>query len=475
MSRAMTSKPISEPIVTGFLRAVDVLCVLAAGAVAFGFWVYRRPDIDWQAYSLVTVFGALLAHNLFQIAGAYRFSRLADVQDSLLRVLAGWVGGISFLLAISFLTKTSSDFSRGWALLWCAGSLALLGLSRTVLAAWIRRWRASGRLCRTIAVVGAGPIGQRLLRHFNSRPHPGLKIVGVYDDRLERLPSRCMGQPIVGNLDRLLEDARARHIDMVVVALPLAADWRLARVMEKLRLLPIDILLCPDHAGFRLKPYGVSELDGMAMLNIADRPLRDWRLVGKEIEDRVLASLILLLIAPLMALIALAIKLDSPGPVFFRQRRYGFNNQLIEVFKFRTMHHHASDPNAAQLTRRNDPRVTRIGAFLRRTSLDELPQFFNVLRGEMSVVGPRPHALAAKAGGLLYQDAVSDYAARHRVKPGITGWAQVNGWRGETEVVEQIERRVEHDLYYIDHWSLLFDLKIIVLTVFGGFTGRYAY
>jgi lipopolysaccharide/colanic/teichoic acid biosynthesis glycosyltransferase len=169
------------------------------------------------------------------------------------------------------------------------------------------------------------------------------------------------------------------------------------------------------------------------------------------------------------------IKLDSPGPVLFRQKRYGFNNQLIEVFKFRSMYTHMTDHNAVQLTRRNDPRITKLGAFLRRTSLDELPQFINVVRGEMSIVGPRPHALSAKAGELLYQDAVKYYDARHRVKPGITGWAQINGWRGETDTVEQIRKRVEHDLYYIEHWSILLDLKIIVRTVVGGFTGTHAF
>lgn len=173
--------------------------------------------------------------------------------------------------------------------------------------------------------------------------------------------------------------------------------------------------------------------------------------------------------------IALAIKLDSPGPVLFRQKRYGRNNKLIGVLKFRSMYHHARDPNGTQLTTRNDPRVTRVGAFLRRTSLDELPQFFNVIRGEMSVVGPRPHALLCKAGGVLYQDAVENYDWRHRIKPGITGWAQVNGWRGETETVDQIRKRVEHDIYYIENWSLLLDVKIIFKTIFGGFTGRNAF
>ena len=195
----------------------------------------------------------------------------------------------------------------------------------------------------------------------------------------------------------------------------------------------------------------------------------------KEIEDRTLAALALIFIAPLLITIAALIKLDSPGPILFRQKRYGFNDRLIEVLKFRTMHHDASDLNAEQLTRRNDPRVTRVGAFLRRTSLDELPQLFNVLRGDMSIVGPRPHALRAKAAGVLYPEAVRNYSARHRVKPGITGWAQVNGWRGETETLEQIAKRVEHDLFYIENWSIALDVKIILRTMIGGFTGRYAY
>jgi exopolysaccharide biosynthesis polyprenyl glycosylphosphotransferase len=216
-------------------------------------------------------------------------------------------------------------------------------------------------------------------------------------------------------------------------------------------------------------------MGGHTFLNVVDRPLREGRWAIKAIEDRVLGALILAMISPVLLAIAIAIKLDSPGPVFFRQKRYGYNNRLIEVWKFRSMYTNMTDANAEQLTRRNDPRITRLGAFLRRTSLDELPQFLNVLRGEMSIVGPRPHALSAKAGNVLYQDAVKYYDARHRVKPGITGWAQVNGWRGETDTLEQITKRVEHDLYYIDHWSILLDLRIILRTILGGFTGRHAF
>jgi Undecaprenyl-phosphate glucose phosphotransferase len=259
------------------------------------------------------------------------------------------------------------------------------------------------------------------------------------------------------------------------VALPSTSDHLLVETLNKLSLVPVDVRLCPGEFAMRLGTLQASHIGGHTFLNVIDHPLRDWRWFVKTVEDRLLSALILMSISPLMVAIALLIRLDSPGPVLFRQKRYGFNNQLIEVLKFRTMRHEMSDSNAEQLTRRNDPRITRVGAVLRRTSLDELPQFLNVLRGDMSIVGPRPHALSAKAGALLYQEAVKYYDARHRMKPGITGWAQVNGWRGETDTQEQIRKRVEHDLYYIEHWSIAFDLRIIARTIVGGFSGRNAF
>jgi len=338
----------------------------------------------------------------------------------------------------------------------------------------MQHWHRVGRLGEVVAVVGAGAIAQRLLRDFTAG-HADLRVVGVYDDEAGHLPSHCMGHPIRGTVDDLVNEARHLHIDTVIVALPLSADRQLAETLNRLCLVPVNVRLCPDAFGLRLGPVQASHIAGHTFLNVIDRPLSDWRLIAKEIEDRLLGAAILTMISPLLLAIALLIKLDSPGPALFRQKRYGFNNGLIEVLKFRTMYTDQSDANAEQLTRRNDPRITRIGAFLRRTSLDELPQFLNVIRGEMSIVGPRPHALAAKAGTLLYQDAVKYYDARHRMKPGITGWAQVNGWRGETDTVEQIRKRVEHDLYYIEHWSILLDLKIIARTILGGFTGHHAF
>jgi Undecaprenyl-phosphate glucose phosphotransferase len=335
-------------------------------------------------------------------------------------------------------------------------------------------WSRAGRLGEVVAIVGAGPMAQRLLRSMNGT-HGGPRIFGVYDDDAPALPGRCMGHAILGSIDELVQDVRAHRIDTVIVALPSTTDHLLVETLNKLSLVPVDVKLCPGEFAMRLGAVQASHIGGHTFLNVIDRPLRDWRWIAKNVEDRVIGALILTLISPVMMAIALLIRLDSPGPALFRQKRYGFNNQLIEVLKFRTMYQEESDANGERLTQRNDPRITRVGAFLRRTSLDELPQFLNVLRGDMSIVGPRPHALSAKAGTLLYQEAVKYYDARHRMKPGITGWAQVNGWRGETDTLEQIRKRVEHDLYYIEHWSIALDLRIIARTVVGGFTGRNAF
>jgi exopolysaccharide biosynthesis polyprenyl glycosylphosphotransferase len=245
--------------------------------------------------------------------------------------------------------------------------------------------------------------------------------------------------------------------------------------MDKLTALSARVLLGPGPAAPAYPRSRLSFRYGLPMLSIMEKPLRATDAVVKALFDKVLGSLLLVVLGPFLALIAAAIKLDTRGPVFFVQQRYGFNHQLIRVWKFRTMHAALQDDHADRLTTCNDPRVTRVGAFLRRFSLDELPQLFNVLRGEMSLVGPRPHALHAKAAGKLYEDAVARYAARHKVKPGITGWAQVNGWRGETDTEEKLLKRVEHDLYYIENWSLILDIKILGLTPLAVLVGRNSY
>jgi Undecaprenyl-phosphate glucose phosphotransferase len=261
----------------------------------------------------------------------------------------------------------------------------------------------------------------------------------------------------------------------VIVALPWTADERLRAIVGKLEKTPVPVRLAPDVAAFSFPDRRFVTVGRLPMMQLFERPISGWSFVVKTLEDRLLAACLLIALSPLLAAVALAIKLDSRGPVFFRQKRYGFNHNLFECWKFRTMHHHLSDANAEVLTRRDDDRVTRVGRFLRKTSLDELPQLINVLKGDMSLVGPRPHATSAKAAGRLYEEAVDAYAARHRVKPGITGWAQVNGWRGETDTLEKIERRVEYDLFYIEHWSLALDLKILLRTALVVLGDREAY
>ncbi|MEX2453803.1 MAG: undecaprenyl-phosphate glucose phosphotransferase [Rhodospirillaceae bacterium] len=466
---------VSTGIVSASIRIFDFVAICAASAVAHWFWLAGEVSAPWTTYMLVTVLAALFAVNAQNVAGSYKWDRLSVVGSSLYRTLAIWAGVLALLVLVAFVTKTSDQFSRAWFLLWFGAAGMLLGISRIVLYLAILDWKAQGRLARNVVVYGMGEIGEQLVAKLVSLPGNDIRIRAFFDDRLSRVPDFCWRVPLMGNTDDLIEYVRNHPVDSVLVALPPTADERISHLLDQLSVVPVDVQLCTGTMGLRLDSVQLNNVCGIPMLGVVSRPLSGWRHAVKGMEDVLLGSLILLLISPLLALIALAIKLDSPGPVFFRQKRYGFNNQLIEVFKFRTMYVDRTDADAAQLTQRNDPRVTRLGRFLRKSSLDELPQFFNVLRGEMSIVGPRPHALQAKADGILYQDAVKQYAARHRVKPGITGLAQINGWRGETRTVEQIEQRVRHDLTYIENWSLGLDLKIIVLTAFTGFTSSQAY
>ena len=466
-----SGRTISESIVGRLMTCYDAAAMLGTGVAALH---WNDFAVDWRLRGLIVLLGSLIGTNFLHLAGAHRFEQFGRLDQALARVLLGWLLTLSALFVATRLIDPVTAADGPWVAAWFAGGTILLGASRLLLWRKMKHWELAGRLGEVVAIVGAGPIAQRLLRDLNAH-HANLRVVGVYDDKAPHLPSQCMGHPIRGTVDDLIQDSRRLGIDTVIVALPLADDRLLVDTLNRLCLVPVDVRLCPDAFGLRLGQVQASHMGGHTFLNVVDRPLREGRWAIKALEDRLLGAAILTLISPVLLAIAIAIKCDSPGPVFFRQKRYGYNNRLIEVWKFRSMYTDMTDANAEQLTRRNDPRITRLGAFLRRTSLDELPQFLNVMRGEMSIVGPRPHALSAKAGTVLYQEAVKYYDARHRVKPGITGWAQVNGWRGETDTVEQIRKRVEHDLYYIDNWSIFLDLRIILRTILGGFTGRHAF
>jgi len=462
----------SKVVLAGLVRGGDLLLIVLTALIAY--WLRHETLQIPPRYGIAVVIGVLLAWQVFHAFGLYEFRSLSRLVWQLSRLITAWGLVAMGLIAVVFFTKTAEEFSRAWAGAWFASAWLALVATRIFLKLRLRAWQKRGWLTRRVAIVGAGNNGRRLLRHLSRRgTGAGIAVVGVFDDRKTRIPPEQLeGTTIRGGLDDLIDRCRNDEIDDVLVALPWRADNRLMEIAKKLRQVPVDLRLAPEPIGFRLSNGSMQEVSGLPMLTMFERPLTDWSHVIKLIEDKLLGGLILLLVAPLMLLIALAIKLDSRGPVLFRQQRFGFNNNLITVWKFRTMHDAQYTDDAVRQATRNDPRVTRLGALLRRTSLDELPQFFNVLGGSMSIVGPRPHAVTHNE---QFARTVNQYYARHRVKPGITGWAQVNGLRGETDTAEKLERRLEHDLHYIDHWSPWLDLKIIVMTLFVGLVHKHAY
>jgi len=449
-------------LVSNLVRALDCGVLLAAAAVAY--WAYV-PSQSHELYVVLAGFAAVVQLNVFQFSGLYHFKKLANAEYQIGHVVLATCVFYLALLAILYLTKLSEAYSRAWMVIWFM--LTIGGLLGIRIMVWpiVRSLIRQGQLARRVVVVGSGMSAERLITYLGGLPDTHMQFVGRFDDRATARDG-VLEERGGGTIDDLCQFARIKDIDLIILAMPQVSEDRLAGILRKLKPLPVDIRLCRDTLEYSL-PQSSHEFCGIIpLLKLYDKPVSRWGLVAKTIEDLVLAGVMCLLIGPLMLCIAALIKIDSPGPVFFKQKRYGFNNRLITVWKFRTMYCDQADENAERLTTRDDPRVTPLGRFLRRTSLDEVPQLINVLLGDMSLVGPRPHAISAKAAGALYEDVITDYAHRHRVKPGITGWAQVNGWRGETDTVEKIRQRVKHDLYYIDNWSILFDLKILLMTAY---------
>ncbi|MDQ7248776.1 exopolysaccharide biosynthesis polyprenyl glycosylphosphotransferase [Dongia sedimenti] len=352
-----------------------------------------------------------------------------------------------------------------WLLAWAAwsggGALALQILARPA----VRHWRAASLTGHRVAIVGSGEPAQRLVNWLEANARDVVQVVGLFDDRRGRGPDRVgLSHLICGTTGDLIEYYRHAPLDKIIIALPHHAEERLLAILQRLKQLPVDIALAPDLVGFRVPDSATAEMAGLQMRSLAQRPLRASQRFIKDLFDRAIAALLLLMLAPLLLVLALGVRLSSPGPVFFRQERHGLGNRVFEVLKFRTMRAEMHDPGGRRQTARNDPRVTAFGAILRRTSLDELPQLINVLKGDMSLVGPRPLPLQMRVDDRLNYEIVAEYAFRHRMKPGITGLAQVKGHRGAVSTAEALRSRVACDLYYIDNWSLWLDLKILALT-----------
>jgi putative colanic acid biosynthesis UDP-glucose lipid carrier transferase len=460
------------------LRLVDVVIVVIAGVATF--WLRNGWESLPQPEVIAITFAAVLSFVVFNLGQAYLTMLAENFWTLTIRALSYWTLVFLLLLAAAFMVKATGHFSRLWVGAWMTLAAVGFAVARAVLTGLVRQAHRSGRLASKIAIIGADSRGIELYHHL--RKHDDyVEVVGVFDDRIDRLRNEASrrGVTIDGRVEHLLAWARDHQIDGVVIALPWSGERRLRELIEALQVLSVDVQICPEGLGFVVKSFPLfrnslaSTLAGLPVFTIVRRPLDGWNWLIKGFEDILLLAVMAPVVLPICLAIAVLIKLDSPGPVLFRQQRGGFNGRDFWVYKFRTMRTDACQPmGVTDAALRNDPRVTRVGRFLRRSSLDELPQLINVLKGEMSIIGPRPHALFHDQ---KFARVISQYYARHRVRPGITGWAQVNGLRGGGDDADTIRRRVDLDLWYIENWSIIFDLRILLMTPFVGLINRNAY
>jgi Undecaprenyl-phosphate glucose phosphotransferase len=467
VAASLSSQATSPRVLATWVKAVEVAALMVIGLIISG--VILQPKADESGWSLLTliVLSPFVAIVAIRSLGGYKLTAMRDYLSALPRILVCWTLTIALVAAAGFFLGFEGSSKRLWLMtMFIAGGIFFV-IERALLAGRIRRWTRAGRLERRAVIVGGGEYAQQLLEAFGDPTKTDVRVHGIFDDRnRDRSPDEVAGVPKLGTVAELVEFARLAHIDLLIVALPLTAENRVLQLLKKLWILPVDIRISALNSKLRFTPRSYSYIGPVPLLDLFDRPIAGWDSIVKRIFDVVIASIAIVLLSPILLLTAIAIRIDSPGPVFFRQKRYGFNNEVIDVFKFRSMYHHLSDPNAKVVVTKGDPRVTRVGRFIRRTSIDELPQLVNVLRGELSLVGPRPHAVNAHTENRLWDEVVEGYFARHKVKPGVTGWAQINGWRGEVDTPEKIHRRVEFDLEYIERWSVLFDLYILMMTPF---------
>jgi Undecaprenyl-phosphate glucose phosphotransferase len=466
---AVTNQKVSgaySPIViAGAVRVVDFVLLSLVGVALYLGYVAPMSGFHWEYVAAIFAMAAT-AVICFQAADIYEVQVFRGNLRQMARMVSSWAFVFLLFIGASFIVKLGGEISRLWLSTFFFAGLVALITERAFLRAMVRGWARQGRLDRRTIVVGADQNGEQLVKALKTQDDSDIAVLGVFDDRNDdRALDTCAGSPKLGKVDDIVEFARRTRVDLVLFALPISAETRILEMLKKLWVLPVDIRLSAHTNKLRFRPRSYSYLGEVPTLDVFEAPITDWDLVMKWLFDHVVGAVILLLALPVMGLVALAIKLDSKGPVLFRQKRFGFNNERIDVFKFRSLYHEHADPTASKVVTKNDSRVTRVGRFIRKTSLDELPQLFNVVfKSNLSLVGPRPHAVQGKLQSRLFDEAVDGYFARHRVKPGITGWAQINGWRGEVDTDEKIQKRVEFDLYYIENWSVLFDLFILLKT-----------
>ncbi|MCA8089516.1 undecaprenyl-phosphate glucose phosphotransferase [Burkholderia anthina] len=451
-------------------RVIDIAmvvtgAVLAAALHGGGVWLndLQRTMVLFDCLLVVVCFPA------FGIYQSWRGKRLVGLMG---RVAFAWLVVELAGILMSFSFHQSGELSRLWLGYWAVTTMTLLAGSKACVHAVLRRLRRGGYNLKAVAIVGGTPAARRLIAQMRARPEAGFNPVCVYDESAAAGDVALDDVRIERQFESLVWLVRSRAIRELWLTLPIAEERRMHQIVTVFRHDFVNIRFIPDVRSLSFFNQEVVELLGVPAINLAASPITDVRILPKFVFDRLFALAALTMLAPAMLLIACLIKLTSRGPVFFRQKRKGIDGHEFEIYKFRSMKVHQEVAGQVTQATRNDTRVTPVGRFLRRTSLDELPQFINVLKGEMSVVGPRPHALAHDD---IYKDLVKGYMFRYRIKPGITGWAQINGFRGETDQIEKMMGRVKLDLYYMQNWSFWLDIKIVVLTLWKGFTGSNAY
>jgi Undecaprenyl-phosphate glucose phosphotransferase len=451
-------------------RSLDIIVIPATFTVVRYF---VGPDPHFGSHRRMLIYVIVIISQIFiSRNGCYSRRSLANLNQQLQGLLLALLCTAMAVLGTSTIDgfKELVDVRELSAAL--GGCLVLMIFSRLVLCRCIARLRARGAMRERIALLGAGSGAKNVIEHLAKAPTEEVATVGLFDDRNTPRPAGWEECPFLGTTDDLIAMARLDRIDRIVVTLPWTADSRLAETLSKLRTVPCAISLCPASPIWDLGSAEFFRFAGIPLITVANHKLSSKTELFKWFEDKIIAAILLVILAPLMLFIALLVKVDSSGPILFRQKRLGYNNQTFDILKFRTMRPQMSAGGDLTQAKRRDPRVTRIGMYLRRTSLDELPQLFNVLRGEMSLVGPRPHAVEHNTEFAAH---VEGYFARHNLKPGITGWAQVHGFRGEIDSPAKIRSRVQYDMHYIENWTIQLDLKILLITAASVWFHRTAY
>lgn len=451
-------------------KIVDILLYIFA-AILIYYLQFHHLQLSFL-YKVAVIVAALLINPIFTSFGVYQSLRGRNFLSYMRSLCFGFATLIIVLAAIAFITKTGEIFSRSWFLLWHLSSFILLTIFRISLRQVLNAMRQKGLNQKHIIMIGSIEAAKDIMHSLQHALWSGFTVHGVFYSDAEQ-PEISLPQVKIAKLpENLSEYVEVNNIDEVWL---LVSSWeykKIHTIISSLNTNVVTIRYFPLVFGKEVLNHSVTEILGMPVINIVASPMIGGSRLIKAIEDRVLAFTILLLISPLFLLLCILVKMSSKGPIFYQQLRHGWDGEPIRVYKFRSMIVHQETKGVVTQATLDDKRITRIGKLLRMTSLDELPQFINVLQGNMSIVGPRPHALEHNE---LYKKLIPAYMQRHHVKPGITGWAQVNGWRGETETLEKMQKRFEYDIYYINHWSLWFDLKIIIVTIFKGFVHKNAY